>query len=196
MFEMLFFDFFAILALISACVVIFSSQPIKSVLSLIFAFFLSALLWMILKAEFLSLSLIFVYIGAVMTLFVFMVMMINLESLEKTISSSSLIISGIFMSIFIMTFFAYYLKLSVLDTSVTTSDYYGSTKEIGDHLYTSYFAVFQLIGVILLTSVVGSLFLVKRLIRAQKTQDVKKQIDANKSDRLTVVDLRSENGTD
>ena len=195
MFELLFFDLFAALSLISASVVIFSSQPIRSVLSLIFTFFLASLMWMILRAEFLSLSLIFVYIGAVMTLFVFMVMMLNVDYVDKVLQRKGLILSGVFMAIFLMAFFLFYLNLNLSSVTVNSPMYYGSANEIGNHLYTDYFAVFQIIGIILLTAIVGALFLVKRAVRAQKVQNVDSQLQADKKSRLSVVDLRSNDDT-
>src|SRR5215813_3296679 len=76
--QLTFYIFSAIL-LISAVMVVFSRQPVRGVLFLVLAFFASAILWMLLEGEFLALVLIFVYVGAVMTLFLFVVMMLNLD---------------------------------------------------------------------------------------------------------------------
>ena len=73
------FYLFTIALLGSAAMVVFSRNPVRAILFLVMAFFCSAVLWMLLEAEFLSLVLIFVYVGAVMTLFLFVVMMLNID---------------------------------------------------------------------------------------------------------------------
>jgi len=75
----LIFYFFATLLVLSAAMVIISKQPVYSILYLVFCFFCSAVLWLLIEAEFLALVLLFVYVGAVMTLFLFVVMMLNLD---------------------------------------------------------------------------------------------------------------------
>ena len=76
------FYFFSFVLIAAACMVIISRNPVRAVLFLVLAFFASAVLWMLLQAEFLSLVLIFVYVGAVMTLFLFVVMMLNIDLSE------------------------------------------------------------------------------------------------------------------
>src|SRR6476620_6092442 len=76
------FYIFTIVLIASATMVITARNPVKAVLFLVVAFFASAILWMLMQAEFLSLVLIFVYVGAVMTLFLFVVMMLNIDQTE------------------------------------------------------------------------------------------------------------------
>ena len=178
-----------------AMFVILSNQPVKAILALIACFVCATVLWLLLEAEFLALALVFVYIGAVMTLFLFVVMMMNLEQyaqkdqLNRTkISTSVVIFSSIGLVLGAMFYPEKWVRWSDFDTGVQLLPYpadYSNTMAIGKVLYTETLWPFQLSALILLVAMIVAVGLVYQGRRPQvKAQNTQQQLSANKGNRL------------
>jgi NADH-quinone oxidoreductase subunit J len=187
----------ALLMLASACMVVVLRQPVASILWLILTFFFGAVLWLMLHAEFLALVLLFVYVGAVMTLFVFVVMMLN----ANRVSAGGLrwyhqVMMAIVFAIFLGT--VIYLLADphwVWQTAVTqvTHSAVSNTMRLGLLLYTDYFIPFQLSGLLLLSGIVAAIVLTHDQNKEKgKQQIIAQQLSANKKNRLKIVNLKSE----
>lgn len=182
----------SVLLIVSAVLVIVSRHAVRAALFLVLTFFCSSILWMLIQAEFLSLVLIFVYVGAVMTLFLFVVMMINLdlESLKEGFIRY-LPFAVIVLLLFVLTM-GFALTSPITFTHQTGIALYPSghnnTRLLGELLYTKYLYAFELAGFILLVAIVASISLAFHGRQADvKTQNVKKQLTASKKDRLKII---------
>lgn len=180
-----------------ANMMILSNYPVRSVLSLIGCFLCASILWILLDAEFLALMLIFVYIGAVMTLFLFVVMMLNLDKyVEGDEFSLQMMVLVLFFTFFLpVGGLFYYLGFKGFFTGgwrlpALPSDY-NNVKVLGQVLYTDYVWPFEIIGMILLTAMLAAVGLVFRGSRqGSKKQNIKSQMDVKKSDRIVLIDSK------
>lgn len=199
--QTLFYGFSGILIL-SALVVVLSRNTVRSALSLVLAFIMSAIIWLILQAEFLALVLVLVYVGAVMTLFLFVVMMLNLdvEPLKRRVYVKYLPIGAVIIAIFV----AILLIISgpqnfglshFIPPSQAAADY-SNTEALGRILYTVYVYPFELSAVILLVAIVAAITLAFRGRQKRKDQDPGKQVDAKRADRVRLVKMASESRQD
>jgi NADH-quinone oxidoreductase subunit J len=205
------FYVFAGLTLLSALMVITQNNPVRCVLFLVVAFFCSAVLWLLVQAEFLALILVLVYVGAVMTLFLFVVMMLNIdiESMKKHMIRYlpfGLMLVALLTGLLFVAIpsggFAVKQAAPVVTGTVDASDVadaqtsnepkLSNTEALGMVLYTDYVLAFELAAVILLVSIIAAITLVHRKPIRSKRQDVKKQIMTRPSDRITLVSMRSE----
>ncbi|MBS92011.1 MAG: NADH:ubiquinone oxidoreductase subunit J [Rickettsiales bacterium] len=162
-----FFTILSFFIILSSILVVFSSNPVHAVLFLIFTFFNSAILFLLFNAEFLAMTLIIVYVGAVAVLFLFVVMMLNIndslmkEGFLKYFPFGLLLISIFFGELYMIfesnTFFTPSdVKISISDLASSGID---NTKSIGLFLYTDYFIVFQISGFLLLLAMIGAIVL-------------------------------------
>ncbi len=195
--EKLVFYVFSAILIGSASMVIFSRQSVRAALFLIVAFCSSAVLWMLLEAEFLSLLLIFVYVGAVMTLFMFVVMMLNLDQetvQEKFVRYLPIALILVVLMVAILIFSVKSTHLGDLGQAMSShhSADYSNTKALGMLLYTHYFYAFELAAVILLIAIVAAIGLTHREKENNKRQRISEQLKANKKDRLTIIDMEAE----
>lgn len=190
--QIIFYIFSAIL-LFAAVMVITSRNPVKGVLFLVLAFVASAALWMLLQAEFLSLVLIFVYVGAVLTLFLFVVMMLNIdltplrEGFVRFLPMAVLVVAGILVFI-LMVINPKYLSLSTASLPIRPANYSNVTA-LGTVLYTQYLYAFELAAVVLLVAIIAAISLTFRGRRHRKSQRVTQQLAANPNDRVTLVKM-------
>lgn len=188
------FYFFAVSLVFSAAMVVLSRNPVTSALFLVYSFFNSAILWMLLNAEFLSLVLIFVYVGAVMTLFLFVVMMLNIdiETLRKG-----------FVKYLPFGLVAVALVVGLMITAIWPANFgalpnlqeptnYSNTAELGKLLYTHYVYAFELAAMLLLVAIVAAISLSQHGKPQRKTQNIGKQIDVNPKDRIRLINMASE----
>ncbi len=198
--EALIFYIFSAGLLCSALALVLVKNPVHSVLLLILSFFYGAGLIMLLKAEFLALTLIIVYVGAVAVLFLFVVMMLNIEE-EKSrkIISFKSVLSGLLL-VLILAELTYYINLGVLENSANIQgkiliDYSkNNINQIGENLYTTYFYPFLLTGLLLFIAMIGSIVLVFRKKEDIYRQNVAKQNDADPVLRIKKVKVETEQG--
>jgi NADH-quinone oxidoreductase subunit J len=203
------FYIFAAIAVGSALMVITQNNPVRCVLFLVLTFFASAALWILAQAEFLALILVLVYVGAVMTLFLFVVMMLNIdvESMKthfKRYLPFGLILVALLTGLLMVATPEGSFKPRVevqQNTFASSTPGFGSnsqaaassnTEALGMVLYTDYFLAFELAAVLLLVAIVSAITLVHRGPRHSKTQDIKKQIMTQSSDRVKLVSMKAE----
>lgn len=190
----LIFIFFTSLSIFSAVMVVMQNHPVRSVLFLVLTFFSMAVIWLLLQAEFLSLILVLVYVGAVMTLFLFVVMMLHVDveafrsHLLRLLPLGIFIVGGLSALFLIaMNKFDWTHTGSILNQAPLQIS---NTEEIGLVLYTKYIYPFEIAAVLLLVAMVASITLVHRSIVRAKRQDVRSQIMTNAKDRIELVSLK------
>ena len=190
--ELIIFLIFSALVLASAIGVVVVNNPVKSAINLVFTFFSSAVLWMLLNAEFLSIILILVYVGAVMVLFLFVVMMLDInitqarEGFVKYMPFGILlffVISGL-LSVFFYSQFENTDENIVLSIDLIGTD---NTKNLGYLLYTEYIIAFEIAAVILLLGIISAITLTHTKNKDTKYQVPSEQVSATKKDRLTIM---------
>lgn len=190
------FYIFAALAVLSALVVITVSNPVRSVLALVVTFFSMAGIWMILSAEFLSLILLLVYVGAVMTLFLFVVMMLNATLTRNREGFTRYFPFGIllvFLMVGLIIFsFGSHFSLLSLPAPVPPGADYSDIRQLGSVLYTEYAYPFELAGVLLLAAVVAAISLAHRAPKHRKSQNVSQQLSVRREDRVRLVKMPAE----
>jgi NADH-quinone oxidoreductase subunit J len=191
------FYFFAAILVFAGLRVITSRNPVHAALYLVLAFFTAAGLWMLLEAEFLAIVLVLVYVGAVMVLFLFVVMMldINLDKLREGFWDY-LPIAG-FVSVLLMIEMALILGArhfgnDVIATPAPKPADYSNTKELGRLLYTDYVLAFELAAVILLVAIVAAIALTLRRRKDSKYIDPAEQVKVKRNDRLRIVKMQAE----
>jgi len=192
---LVFYAFSAIL-LGAATMVITSSNPVRGVLFLVLAMFCSAALWMLLQAEFLALVLIFVYVGAVMTLFLFVVMMLNInlvpvrEGFVRYLPFGVLVLAllvGLMLMVISPKHFAMSQYVAVMHKAN-----YSNVKELGAVLYTQYLFPFEIAAVLLLIAIVSAISLAFRgRLGGSLKQKIADQVAVKKEDRIRIVNLKA-----
>ena len=188
------FYVFAAILVFAALRVVTARNPVHAVLWLVLAFFTAAAHWLMLKAEFLAIVLVLVYVGAVMVLFLFVVMMldINLARLREGFGEY-LPIGGLVA------------VLMVIEMALILSDGFGAgralvphpadysnTRELGRILYTAYAYPFEIAGAILLTAIVAAIALTMRRRPETKYQNPGQQVRVQRSERVRLVKMKSE----
>jgi NADH-quinone oxidoreductase subunit J len=191
-FASLVFYFFAAILLLSGLRVITAKNPVHAALALVLAFFTAAALWMLLEAEFLAITLVLVYVGAVMVLFLFVVMMldINIEELRKGYWDY-LPIAGLVAGLFAVEM-AMVLggQQFGLQAPLPKPADYSNTKELGRLLYTDYVYAFELAAVILLVAIVAAIALTLRRRPNRKVIDPGWQVRQKAAGRIRMVNLK------
>ena len=193
------FFIFATILITAAIMVILSPNPVHAVLFLVLTFVSGAVLWMMMCAEFLSLVLIFVYVGAVMTLFLFVIMMLNIElsDLKKKFARFlplRLFVVMLLVAIMIIMIYSWsHFNITVAHLPRVVFSF-SNVKSMGSLLYLHYFYPFEIAAVILLVALVGAITLVS-CGRKPNTefQRISEQLKVKKEDRLRVIKMKSEN---
>ena len=190
--ELITFFVFSILLIFTCFKVITSSNPVLSAINLVFSFFLSAVLWLLLGAEFLSIILILVYVGAVMVLFLFVVMMLDINIAKKTAAYIRYLPLGIavFVAFNVLIIYFFINTFENIDYNVVKnieiiSD--SNTENLGYVLFTKYIIEFEIAGLILLLGIISAIILTYRKNPKNKYQNPTKQISASKKDRLKII---------
>ncbi len=190
------FYFLATILVLAGLRVITARNPVHAALFLVLAFFTAAGLWMLLEAEFLAITLVLVYVGAVMVLFLFVVMMldINLEQLREGFWDY-LPLAG-FVAAMLMVEMALILGsrhfgLEVMGTPAPHPADYSNTKELGRLIYTDYVYAFELAAVILLVAIVAAIALTLRRRKDSKYIDPAEQVKVKRNDRLRIVKMQA-----
>ena len=195
--EAITFYFFAGVLLIAALRVITARNPVHAALFLVLAFFTAAAIWMLLRAEFLAIVLVLVYVGAVMVLFLFVVMMldINLDRLREGFWSYLPLGAavGVLMVIeMVLVLGGKYFGAERLPNPADPGAGYSNTRELGLILYTDYVYPFELAAVILLVAIVAAIALTLRRRKDTKRQVPAEQIAIKRADRVRLVSMPSE----
>ncbi len=180
------FYLFSTIAVLSALMVISSKNPVHSVLFLILSFINASCLFVLLGAEFLAMILAVVYVGAVAVLFLFVVMMLDINFVKLREGFLQYLPFGALLGVVLlielsMLFFNKNLsEISVVEySSVPIFSKTENTKDLGAVLYTDYFLLFQLSGVILLVAMIGSIVLTLRDRSNVKKQNISEQINSS-----------------
>ncbi|MFA6061032.1 MAG: NADH-quinone oxidoreductase subunit J [Gallionella sp.] len=189
------FYLFAAITVMAGMGVVLARNPVHAALFLVLAFCSSAGIWMLLEAEFLAIALVLVYVGAVMVLFLFVVMMldINLVKLREGFwrwFPFGALIAG--LMVFEMVWVLGSRQTADVTTAVVHAADYSNTKELGRLLYTQYVYPFEIAAVILLVAMVAAIALTLRRRPGVKTQNISEQVKAKKADRLRIVKMKSE----
>ncbi len=193
----IFFLIFSTITVLSSIAVISSRNPVHSVLFLILAFVNSAGIFVLAGAEFLAMILLIVYVGAVAVLFLFVVMMlnINLDEIKNQIKKyfySSLLVGSVLLAELIFSF----SNLDMIRDKKVDSNKINeltNTHQIGKVMYTDYFFVFQLSGCILLVAMIGAIVLTLRKREGVLRQNISKQLDRKREDSIEIVKIKSKN---
>ena len=189
------FYFFAAILVFAALRVITARNPVHSALWLVLAFFTAAAHWLMLGAEFLAIVLVLVYVGAVMVLFLFVIMMldVNFENLRRGFRSYLPV--GITVGILVLVEMALVLVSSYLKPGVAAAGApvaADNTRALGRLLYTDYVYPFEIAAVILLVAIVAAITLTHRRRRETRHQNPGEQVRVHARDRLRVVSMPSE----
>ncbi len=197
---LLFYGFAAVL-IIAALGLISSRNPVHSALFLVLAFFQSAMLWLLMEAEFLAVVLLLVYVGAVMVLFLFVVMMldINLEKMREGYTRYMPLGIGVAVTVILEIGHVIWFRSQDLPFLVVPEPHppgYSNTKELGSVLYTEYVYAFELAAVVLLLAIVAAITLTMRRRPGLKTQNIAEQVSVRKEDRVRLVKMKSVKDSD
>tara|TARA_B100000900_G_C20507690_1_gene686603 strand:- start:428 stop:994 length:567 start_codon:yes stop_codon:yes gene_type:complete len=184
----------------SAFMVILSRNPVHSVLFLILCFFNSAGIFLILGAEFLAFILVIVYVGAVAVLFLFVVMMLDVEFKSLSSSVISYLPIGMTIGVIVLTelmlvLFTWKRDYPIIDNlNVIRNPEYSNTETIGLVLYTDNILFFQLAGLILLASMIGAIVLTVNHRPSAKRQNINNQVDRDAKSSIENVDMKPGSG--
>jgi NADH-quinone oxidoreductase subunit J len=195
-FSILFYVFSAVL-IGAALGVVFSRNPVHSIMYLVLTFFQSAVLWLMAEAEFLAIVLVLVYVGAVMVLFLFVVMMLNVEveAVKKSLTRYAplAIVIALIMAMELV-------QLIWIRGAIEGNNYafapnpenYDNTKALGAVLYTEHVYAFEIAAVELLLAIVAAITLTMRKRPGLKVQDISAQVAVRARDRVRIVKMKSE----
>jgi NADH-quinone oxidoreductase subunit J len=194
--NVLFYVFGAILVL-TALGVITARNPVHCALFLVAAFLNSAVIWLLLEAEFLAVTLIVVYVGAVMVLWLFVVMMmdVDLAKLRQGFTRYAplgALIALIVVAQIAMVVYVRELGLVTGGAPAPKPEGYSNTLELGKLLYSEYLYPFEIAAVILLVAIVAAITLTMRQREGQKVQNITRQVAVRAKDRLRVVKMDAE----
>jgi len=200
MFPTILFFIFAVVLVGAALGVILARNPVHSALLLVLCFFNSAVIWLLLDAEFLGIVLVLVYVGAVMVLFLFVVMMldINVEEFRSNLAGYwplALAVAGFVVFAIINVIVVKHLGGVSYKTAPTLPENYSNTRTLGEALFTRYAYPAQLAACILLVASVAAIVLTLRKRGGGKPQDIAKQVAVRAKDRVRIVKMASEKRT-
>ena len=194
MFETWVFYALAAVLLASGLLVITARNPVHGVLFLVLAFFTAAGIWILLRAEFLAITLVVVYVGAVMVLFLFVVMMldVNLERVREGFWRNlplALVVGGIMV---LEMGFILAGRIWGVGVPKPVPAGYSNTKELGRVLYTQYAYAFEIAAVLLLVAIIAAIALTLRKRKDSRSQDPSAQVRARREERVQLVSMPSE----
>jgi NADH-quinone oxidoreductase subunit J len=191
------FYFFAIFLIFSSLSVIFSKNPVNSVLFLILAFLNSTFLFILIGAEFVGIILAIVYIGAVAILFLFVVMMLDIELIDIVFSVKRYIPLAVLFSLVIISEIVYLTVVkTVKGNLVLEPSSVNNTESIGDVLYTKFFIDFQLSGIVLLLAMIGAIVLTHIYKPSIKRQNISHQNSVTRLERVSLQNPKNGEGID
>ena len=194
MYEAAVFYAFGTVLVLSGLAVITARNPVHGVLFLVLAFFTASAIWLLLRAEFLAIALVVVYVGAVMVLFLFVVMMldINVERIREGFWRNlplALVVGGIMVA---EMFFVLWGRVWGVSVQKPLPAGYSNTRELGRVLYTDYGFAFEIAAVILLVAIIAAISLTLRKRKDSRHQDPAEQVRARREERVRLVSMPSE----
>ncbi|GAB4150165.1 MAG: NADH-quinone oxidoreductase subunit J [Sphingomonadales bacterium] len=194
------FYFFAVITVASACAVIAARNPVHSVLFLILAFFSSAGLFVLMGAEFLAMILVIVYVGAVAVLFLFVVMMLDINFAQMRAGFQQYLVVGLVVGAVLLAELIVIVQtwspVAAPDAvrASPTPEGLSNTEALGRILYTDYIYGFQVAGLILLVAMIGAIVLTHRRRPGVKRQDIAAQVARRRADAVEVVKVETGEG--
>ena len=189
------FYVFATILIAGALGVILSRNPVHSALSLVVCFMTSAALWLLIEAEFLAIVLVLVYVGAVMVLFLFVVMMLDVKAEQlRTGFTRYAWLGWVTVAVIIAeiasVIAAQSLGLDVTKGAAPLAADYSNTQALGSVLYTQYVYPFELAAVLLLVAIIAAIALTMRRRTGHKVQDISKQVAVRSKDRVRMANIQ------
>lgn len=188
------FFVFAISAIATSLVVITTRNPVKGVLFLVLTFLSMAGIWVMLQAEFLALILVVVYVGAVMTLFLFVVMMLNIDAMQVKKGLVRYLPLGVVIIGFIL--FAFWMVLGNQNFGLQhyavppmQGTDVSNTQALGMTLFTQYLYPFEVAGVLLLVAMIAAITLAHRGVRARQQVSITEQLSVRAEQRVRLVSM-------
>ncbi|WP_085314631.1 NADH-quinone oxidoreductase subunit J [Derxia lacustris] len=195
-FKNLLFWLFSAVLVFSALRVVTARNPVHAVLYLVFAFFNASGVWLLLQAEFLAITLVLVYVGAVMVLFLFVVMMLDINTDRLRVGFKKNVPLAIFIGLVVVAEMSavIYGSFDVADASwpAVAAGNYSNTRELGKLMYTEYVFPVEIAAVILLVAIVSAIALTLRRRKDSKYQVVGQQVAVTKAQRLRIVKVSAE----
>ena len=193
-FEQIVFYFVAAVLVFAAGMVITIRNPVKAAMFLVLAFFSAAGLWMLLEAEFLAIVLVLVYVGAVMVLFLFVVMMLDVNLVRLREGFGEYLPFGGLVAVLMVAEMAVILTVGFSGDRLPAPHpaNYSNTRELGNLLYTVYAYPFEIAAVILLAAIVAAIALTLRRRPETKYQNPAKQVRVQRSERVRLVRMAAE----
>ncbi|HEY8540453.1 MAG TPA: NADH-quinone oxidoreductase subunit J [Steroidobacteraceae bacterium] len=195
--EILFYAFAAVLV-VAAVGVITARNPVHAALFLVFAFVNSAVIWLLLEAEFLAIVLVLVYVGAVMVLFLFVVMMLDINIAQMREGFTRYAPLGLLFAAIVIVEIGSVVWLKRLGgvqepaTAIAADPDYSNTRALGELLYTQYLYPFELAAVILLLAIVAAIVLTMRRRQGIKQQNIAAQVAVRAADRIRMIKMNPE----
>jgi len=195
--ERIVFYVFAVILVFAAGRVITVRNPVHAAMHLVLAFFTCAGLWLLLEAEFLAIALVLVYVGAVMVLFLFVVMMLDIntsplrEGFVRYLPLGATVTLLIFAEMF-MVVGARHFGSAVVAIPARHAEGYSNVRELGSVLYTDYVYPFEIASVILLVAIIAAIALTMRKRPETKYQNPSQQVVVKRADRVRLVSMKAE----
>lgn len=184
---------FASMTIVAAIRVVTARNPVHSALYLVLTFVTSACIWMLLQAEFLAITLILVYVGAVMVLFLFVVMMLDLNLDQMRQGFWRNLPVALFIAVVIILELSFVLLYTFSgvsgDMAPPLPADYSNTKALGALLYTEYFYPFEIAAVILLVAIIAAIALTLRERKDTRTNDASVAVKTRAADRLRIIKM-------
>jgi len=197
-FERILFYFFAAILVFAAARVITVRNPVHAALHLVLAFFTCAGLWLLLEAEFLAITLVLVYVGAVMVLFLFVVMMLDINVAPLKEGFIRYLPAGVVVALLMAVelLMVVWTKGRFADGAFPTPAPhpvdYSNTKAVGEWLFTNYLLAFEVAGVVLLVAIIAAVALTLRHRTGSRRQDPAAQVRVQRDERIRLVKMDPE----
>jgi len=194
MFITILFYVLAFVLVVAAFRVITASSPVTAVLHLILAFANAAMIWVLLGAEFLGLLLVLVYVGAVMVLFLFVVMMLDIKMEELRTQIKTYLPMGLIVGLIMVVEMSFVLATSwgQVGPAAEMGDDYNNSRALGELMYTEYAYAVEVGAVLLLVGMIAAISLTLRKRRDVKYNDPAASVRVRAADRVRLVDLPSQ----
>jgi len=196
-FQQALFYILSTILLFAATMVVTSRNPVKAALFLVLTFFSAACVWLLLEAEFLAISLVLVYVGAVMVLFLFVVMMLDINVAKMRAGFGEYLPIGAIVAVLMVLEMVIVLSNKVIGPDsmpvpAPRAADYSNTRELGRVLYSDYIYPFEIAALILLVAIIAAIALTMRKRKVNKFQEPSEQMKVQKKDRLRIVKMKAE----